>query len=213
LLDKDNKAYMLDSTFRRDNLGQYVSRKNFTVELPATADAAAKTITVKSVFFDGLGKAELTTVDDEKYTVSYGLYSSDTSTYRLMALNSEEKYVHLIFFRLNVSVDADEETEDTYEIIASDVELTQYIYGNGYSVFLTDGFGVANYVDEIGRIYAGVYARLSDHPELIAFVYTDGRNRIVYFEVDAKNKTFTVVGYDDPRLSTNNEQEEEEGSN
>lgn len=211
LLDKDKKAYMLDSTFRRDNLGQYACSKNFTVELPATEEAKAKTITVKSVYFDGLGKAELTTVDDEKYTVSYGLYSSSTSTYRFMALNDEDKYVHLLFFRLNVDAD-----KGIYAVVAEDVALTQYIHGDGYSVLLTDGFSVANYVDRIGRIFAGVYARVPDHPELIAFVYSDGSNRVVYFEVDAENKTFTVVGYDDTRISTGDSEEEgedDEGSN
>lgn len=198
LLSKDNKAFMLDGTFMPGSYGKFDCTDPFTITIPETASKAEQKITVTSILLDGMGTAYLTATDGKEYTVIYGAYSN--TIFQLGAPNKDGVNVRLIIFKLYSN-----STEGTYTCVAQDLDMSYDVYmgsfsGDGLSMLLTDGFSAAYYIDEDGRVYAGTYVRLSENPEVVAFLYADLVYKVMYFEIDTEKGTFKHIGYDDSRI-------------
>lgn len=203
-----NLAIMLDSAYSYNNYGLYdCIPKQLT--LPATATAAAATITVVNIRFNGINKATLIDGAGAKHIVDYASLGSDT--YRLYTAGADNKVVILAYVRIfNYTDDVD--NAEIYFVAFQDEQVAHTYSGVGLSVLVLDGFNIAVYVDAFGNVYSGQYERVEGKENVVFFAYiSKGHWYTLYIKVDysdTQKMTFTILSESDPDYPTLQSQSE-----
>lgn len=213
------RGILLDGTFASTNFGAFECDDTRELTVPVLKDDESgeyenQTAVIDRIYFNGLGIAMLHRASDN--TMLPAFYTRfNSTTYQLFQI-VDGKPIAIAMFRLYKStteVPPEEEggeptTQTRYLVRFDDDGLRKIFNGVGSSVFITDGFGMATYVDARGGLHACTVSRLADHPEVVEVMYLDGMSLVrMYIEIKVEVKednteecTFKILDSTDSRL-------------